>query len=202
MSDFNTWLGEFRSSIADYKYYIDFPKVFANVDALRIELNILNSLIGSRNIEADFENIIERYPETLKCIPILLAKREMDIFAMDEEGQFCYNFATRNYPTSQYKVFMRKTGLFDLMENHLINNLVDYVTGVETGLDSNGRRFLGIDMEDKFLEISKARREELDNLSLRTEYLEKLQKQAKLFEDKDIRVLSAPPVYYGAGLPF
>ena len=202
MSNFNTWLGEFRSSIADYKYYIDFPKVFANVDALRIELNILNSLIGSRNIEADFENIIERYPETLKCIPILLAKREMDIFAMDEEGQFCYNFATRNYPTSQYKVFMRKTGLFDLMENHLINNLVDYVTGVETGLDSNGRRFLGIDMEDKFLEISKARREELDNLSLRTEYLEKLQKQAKLFEDKDIRVLSEPPIYYGAGLPF
>lgn len=143
MRDFNTWLGEFRNSIADYKYYIDFPKVFANVDAIKIELNILNSLIGSRHIEADFENIIERYPETLKCIPILLAKREMDIFARDEEGQFCYNFATRNYPTFQYKVFMRKTGLFDLMENHLINNLVDYVTGVETGLDSNGRKNRG-----------------------------------------------------------
>ena len=143
MRDFNAWLGEFRNSIADYKYYIDFPKVFANVDAIKIELNILNSLIGSRNIEVEFENIIERYPETLKCIPILLAKREMDIFARDEEGQFCYNFATRNYPTSQYKVFMRKTGLLDLMENHLINNLVDYVTGVETGLDSNGRKNRG-----------------------------------------------------------
>lgn len=143
MRNFNAWLGEFRSSIADYKYYIDFPKVFANVGAIKIELNILNSLIGSRNIEADFENIIERYPETLKCIPILLAKREMDIFARDEEEQFCYNFATRNYPTSQYKVFMRKTGLFDLMQNHLINNLVDYVTGVETGLDSNGRKNRG-----------------------------------------------------------
>ena len=89
MRDFNAWLGEFRNSIADYKYYIDFPKVFANVDAIKIELNILNSLIGSRHIEADFESIIERYPETLKCIPILLAKREMDIFARDEEGQFC-----------------------------------------------------------------------------------------------------------------
>ena len=143
MRDFNAWLGEFRSSIADYKYYIDFPKVFANVDTLRIELNILNSLIGSQNIEEDFEKIIERYPETLKCIPILLAKREMDIFAMDEEGAFFYNFVKRNYPSSQYKVFMRKTGLFDLMENHLINNLVDYVTGVETGLDSNGRKNRG-----------------------------------------------------------
>ena len=83
--------------------------------------------------------------------------------------------------------------------------ILDPFTGSSTtGIAANllGRRFLGIDMEDKFLEISKARREELDNLSLRTEYLEKLQKQAKLFEDKDIRVLSAPPVYYGAGLPF
>jgi type II restriction enzyme len=143
MRDFNAWLGDFRKSIADYKYYIDFPKVFANVDAVRIELNILNSLIGSHSIESDFENIITRYPETLKCIPILLAKREMDIVAMDQEGQFCYNFAKRNYPVAQYKVFMRKTGLFDLMEKHLINNLVDYVTGVETGLDSNGRKNRG-----------------------------------------------------------
>ncbi len=143
MRDFDAWLGGFRKSISDYKYYIDFPKVFANVDAIRIELNILNSLIGSRTIEADFENIIERYPETLKCIPIMLAKREMDIFAMDEDGQFCYNFTTKNYPTEQYKVFMRKTGLFDLMENHLINNLVDYITGIETGLDSNGRKNRG-----------------------------------------------------------
>ena len=143
MRDFNAWLGDFRKSIADYKYYIDFPKVFANVDAVRIELNILNSLIGSHSIESDFENIITRYPETLKCIPILLAKREMDIVAMDQEGQFCYNFAKKNYPVAQYKVFMRKTGLFDLMENHLINNLVDYVTGVETGLDSNGRKNRG-----------------------------------------------------------
>ncbi|UKI38633.1 MAG: type II restriction endonuclease [Clostridiales bacterium] len=31
---------------------------------------------------------------------------------------------------------MRQTGLFDLLENHIINNLVDYATGVETGLDS------------------------------------------------------------------
>ncbi len=38
---------------------------------------------------------------------------------------------------------MRETGLFDLLQNHIINNLVDYVTGVETGLDSNGRKNRG-----------------------------------------------------------
>ena len=38
---------------------------------------------------------------------------------------------------------MRKTGLFDLLENRIVSNLVDYVTGVETGLDSNGRKNRG-----------------------------------------------------------
>ena len=76
----------------------------------------------------------------------------MDIFAMDEEGAFCYNFVARNYPISQYKIFMRNTGLFDLMENHLINNLVDYVTGVETGLDSNGRKNRGGHLMENLVE--------------------------------------------------
>lgn len=43
----------------------------------------------------------------------------------------------------EYKILMRKSGLFDLIANHLVNNLVDYVTGVETGLDSNGRKNRG-----------------------------------------------------------
>ena len=43
----------------------------------------------------------------------------------------------------QYSYFMEKTGLFDLLQNHVIHNLVDYVTGVETGLDSNGRKNRG-----------------------------------------------------------
>lgn len=50
MRDFNNWLADFRPSIADYEYYIDFKKVFANVDSIRIPLNILNSLIGSKRI--------------------------------------------------------------------------------------------------------------------------------------------------------
>lgn len=143
MRDFNTWLAAFRPSIADYKYYVDFEKVFSNVDAIRIPLNILNSLIGSKRIEEDFKNILSKYPETLKCIPILLAKREYDIMAMDSEGQIDFHFNEMNCSIDDYVKFMRKTGLFDLMENHIVNNLVDYVTGVETGLDSNGRKNRG-----------------------------------------------------------
>ena len=143
MRNFDAWLAGFRPSIADYKYYVDFEKVFANVDAIKIPLNILNSLIGSKNIEQEFESILKKYPETLKCIPILLAKRELDIMAMDIEGQKDFHFNRMNYSIPEYTKFMRKTGLFDLMQQHIVNNLVDYVTGVETGLDSNGRKNRG-----------------------------------------------------------
>lgn len=141
--DFDEWLAGFRETIADYKYYVDFGKVYNNVQSIRIELNILNSLIGCKDIESEFERIVTKYPEVLKCIPILLAKRESEIKAMDADGEFCYNFRKLSYPLEQYKVFMRKTGLFDLMESRIIHNLIDYVTGVETGLDSNGRKNRG-----------------------------------------------------------
>lgn len=143
MRGFNEWLSCFRESIADYRYYIDFEKVHRNVNAIKVELNILNSLIGSKSIEADFENILEKYPEVLKCIPILLAVRAREIYAIDKNGSFYYDFRNQALPIAQYKYFMRETGLFDLLENHIINNLIDYATGVETGLDSNGRKNRG-----------------------------------------------------------
>lgn len=141
--NFDEWLGRFRASISGYDYYIDFDKVVRNVDEIKVELNILNSLIGSRTIEDDFEKIVTRYPETLACIPLLLAVRGCEIYAQDEDGAFLYNFKRMNYSVEQYKVFMRKTGLFDMLSNHLVNNLVDYALGIETGLDSNGRKNRG-----------------------------------------------------------
>ena len=143
MRNFNEWLSKFRSSIANYGYYIDFDKVYRNVNDIKVELNILNSLIGSTDIENDFKNIITKYPETLKCIPILLAVRANEIYAIDGDGEFSYNFKKAKYSPEQYAVFMRKTGLFELLEKHIIHTLVDYVTGVETGLDSNGRKNRG-----------------------------------------------------------
>ena len=149
MRNFNAWLSGFRDSIADYGYYIDFEKVHRNVDNIKVELNILNSLIGSKNIEADFENLMRKYPEVLKCIPLLLAVRANEIYCQDENGGHLFQFDFGKYPPNshahyeRYKYFMRETGLFDLLENHIVNNLVDYATGVETGLDSNGRKNRG-----------------------------------------------------------
>lgn len=147
--EFNVWLSGFRDSIADYDYYIDFKKVHRNVEMIKVELNILNSLIGSKNIEEDFENLVRRYPEVMKCIPLLLAVRANEIYCQDDNGGYLFQFdLEKNPPNShdyyeKYKYFMRETGLFDLLENHIVNNLVDYATGVETGLDSNGRKNRG-----------------------------------------------------------
>ena len=76
MREFDKWFNTFTKSIYTYDFFTDFDKVYSNIDEIKIELNILNSLIGSKNIEDDFKNILYKYPETLKCIPILLAIRQ------------------------------------------------------------------------------------------------------------------------------
>lgn len=155
---FNEWLSGFRDSIADYGYYIDFEKVHRNVDSIKVELNILNSLIGSKNIETEFEKLLRKYPEVLKCIPLLLAVRANEIYCQDENGGHLFQFDFGKYPPNshahyeKYKYFMRETGLFDLLENHIVNNLVDYATGVETGLDSNGRKNRGGHLMENLVE--------------------------------------------------
>ena len=117
--------------------------MYSNVESIKVELNILNSLINSKNIKSDFEEIIITYPETLKCIPILLAVRNLEIPIMDDAEFLNFNFLHPVLSTKEYAEFMDRSGLFDLLQNHLINNLVDYVTGIETGLDSNGRKNRG-----------------------------------------------------------
>lgn len=138
--NFNNWLSTFKESIADWKYYTDFDKVYKNVDILKFELNLLNSLIGSTNIEQDFRVLVAKYPEVLRVIPILLAKREYEIKITDAGGYRIYNFLNANYSTDEYILFMKNTGLFDLISKHIIRDLTDYVKGVEVGLDSNARK--------------------------------------------------------------
>ena len=150
--NFVEWLGTFKDNISDYKYYINFDKVYKNVEENKVEFNMLNSLLGSKNIEEDFINLVTKYPEVLKCIPILLEVRNMEIPAMDEEGAFIYNFKKMNQSLEQYIVFMNKTGLFDLLANRGVTNIIDFVLGVETGLDSNGRKNRGGHLMEDLIE--------------------------------------------------
>ena len=120
--DFNQWLSKFKSSISNYGYYVDFEKIYKSAEKYKVELNILNSLIGSKNIEKDFENII---------------------FVKDLTDEYLFKFNKMVYSIGDYIKFMRETGLFELLQNHIINNLYDYLLGVEVGLDSNGRKNRG-----------------------------------------------------------
>lgn len=154
---FNDWLLTLRSSISDYKYYVDFEKVYENINKMKIELNILNSLIGANNFNNEFREICTNYPNTLKCIPILLAVRQYEIEVQTKYKSIKYNFSLKNKELTQssidvYLEFMKETGLKNLIQNHVINNLVDYVTGVEVGLDSNGRKNRGGHLMEDLLE--------------------------------------------------
>ena len=150
--NFNDWLSKFKTSISDYKYYVDFEKIYKNVDKVKVELNILNSLIGSKNIEEEFQNILIKYPETLECIPLLLAVRSREIFVKDEINEYLFKFDKMVYSIKDYIKFMRESGLFDLLQNHIINNLYDYVLGIEVGLDSNGRKNRGGHLMENLVE--------------------------------------------------
>lgn len=141
--DFNEWINNFKSSISNYSYYVDFEKIYKIAEKYKVELNILNSLIGSKTIEDDFKNIILKYPETLEVIPSLLAVRSNEIFIKDQTDEYLFKFNKMVYSVGDYIKFMSETGLFELLQNHIINNLYDYLLGVEVGLDSNGRKNRG-----------------------------------------------------------
>lgn len=147
--NFNNWLSSFRESIADYKYYMNFEKVYRNVNKIKVELNIINSLIGSANIKEDFKVLLEKYPEVLQCIPLLLAVRAQEIYCQDANSSYVYRFVPDKYPLEsqeeyeRYAYFMEQTGIFEILEKHIVSNVLDYVTGVETGIESNGRKNRG-----------------------------------------------------------
>ncbi len=138
--NFNEWISKFKDSVADWTYYVDFPKVYRNVDSIKIELHLLNSLINSKDIENEFRTLVSKYPEVLKVVPILLAKRDKEIKIIDKGKDKNFDFFNQNFSIDEYVDFMHKTGLFDLLSNHIISDLTDYVKGVEVGLDTNARK--------------------------------------------------------------
>lgn len=143
MRNFEDWLNTFTESISTYDYYVDNDKIYKNVDKIEDKLNLLNGLIGKENIEEKFIQLLTDYPKLVNVIPILIAVREKEIFVRHnyEEESYKLSFKIKHTETIEdYIVFMRETGLFDLLQNHIISDLKDYVTGVETGLDTNARK--------------------------------------------------------------
>ena len=145
---FSAFLGGLQKSISGWDYFVNWKKVKNMVDSVKIELNLLNSLIGSTNIERDFIEILEKYPEVLKALPILIAVREEKLKKMSillnrdtlkvEDVNNIFN--SENIQKDTLLKFFTESGLKNIFEDRTVKSLTDYVTGVEVGMDTNGRK--------------------------------------------------------------
>lgn len=142
----------FHETIIDtnrsYNFFVNWEKVEQHVDKYKIEISILDSLIGSRNFNKDLENIFKKYPEVLPVIPILIAVRDARLkvirdFSDADTDIMEYNFTERKLSELEIKVlieFFEKTGLKNFFENLSTKSIRDYVTGVEVGMDTHARK--------------------------------------------------------------
>lgn len=139
----------FKEKITRWDYFVNWEKVIINVQLFEKELNILNYLVGKNNLENEAFDLFRKYPDSIKAIPTLLAVREGSIDVLIDTKNFKYknlNFFQQSYTDNEIRdivEFLIKTGFGSLIESKQIKNLVDYATGVEVGLDSNGRKNRG-----------------------------------------------------------
>lgn len=145
---FNYFLKTLQRSITGWDYFVDWEKVKKNVTEVHTELNILNSLIGSIDVEQDFIDLCKKYPEVKSALPILVAVRKSklrDLPIMENAKTFSvvevenlFDKKGNNY--DGLLQFFNDSGLKDMFQDRNVKNLVDYVTGVEVGMDTNGRK--------------------------------------------------------------
>ncbi len=135
----------FKSSIKTWDYFVNWDKVTTNSADLEISLNKLNYLLGKENLKEEFVKLYESNPDVIKALPVLLAVRENKLEVFDKatkESEF-FDFSNGVDGAEKYFEFIKKSGLARLFQKDGIKNLVDYVMGVEVGLDSNGRKNRG-----------------------------------------------------------
>ena len=146
-----------------WTYFVNWEKVFRNTGAIEVELNILNYLIGKDDFDGEFCRLIHQHPEVVKAIPALLVrdavnKKKFDILIDYSHGRLLYqhfDFSKDSYTydeVSDLLEFVDKSGLKRLLVDRKVKNLVDYMVGVEAGLDSNGRKNRGGDAMEEISE--------------------------------------------------
>ncbi|MEY4602581.1 MAG: hypothetical protein RL292_522 [Candidatus Parcubacteria bacterium] len=143
--DFNNLISTFKSSIKTWDYFVNWRKVFSNSSELEISLNKLNYLLGKENLKEEFNKLYSSNPDIIKALPVLLAVREnkLEIFDKATKNSEFFDFSGTEKNSGKYYEFLEKSGLARLFQKDGVKNLVDYVMGVEVGLDSNGRKNRG-----------------------------------------------------------
>ena len=125
-----------------YEFFVNWDKVFSNLDDYLIEISILNSLnkVESNQVESYFREILRKYPHVVKVLPTILAIRDKKVDVLDVgENKFkVVDFSTRRFDVDEVVDFCKKSGLLDLFSK--IDDLYSYLVGTEVGLDTNGRK--------------------------------------------------------------
>ena len=147
--NFEEWLKSFTDNINSWNYYVNYDTAYKNTAKVKRQLALLNTLKGVENIEDEFRDLVREYPECIKAIPLLLAVREDIIAITENDRRLDFNFKNMNYDVELYVEFMQKTGIFELLQSHVVGDLLDVGLGINIGLDSNARKNRGGDqMED------------------------------------------------------
>ncbi len=137
---FNEFMSQLIETNAPLSFFSDFSKIAANVDIVSMKLNQLNYLVGKNDMEAAIRQLWEENPKVFSVLDILIAVRNKDKKkAIDRNGNIRLIEDFFNTPEDVIE-FIEDTGLKLVLQNKQITNLVDYVFGVETGLDTNARK--------------------------------------------------------------
>lgn len=135
-------------------FFCDFDKISQNVEDIKLSLCMLNSLIGATNMRQAVETIWRRDKTAFKVIDILIAVRDANNKKVLNSSGKCVNLNSLVGNIDGVMEVLDNTGLTEVLQSKKINNLVDYVFGIETGLDTNARKNRsGCLMEKKVSEI-------------------------------------------------
>lgn len=141
--NFELFISQLSETNATLDYFTDFEKVIKNTNKIAIKLNQLNYLIGKTDLTKAIKELYEENPKVFEVLDILIAVRTKDKKkTLNANGEFVL---LESYFTSLQGVidYIEQTGLAEVFKNKNITNLVDYVSGVEVGLDTNARKNRG-----------------------------------------------------------
>lgn len=137
---FEQFFAQFQETNVSLADFCDFSKIYQNVENIAIDLNTLNFLVGKSDLETAVKQLWERNPKVFNVLDILIAiRREKKNRYINKQGETKDIAELYKSPEGVIE-FLQETGLADLLQREHIKNLVDYVFGVETGLDSNARK--------------------------------------------------------------
>lgn len=138
--EFKTFMSQLKETNQSLDFFCDFDKINSNVEDIKLSLCMLNSLIGSANLRASVETIWKRDKTAFNVMDILIAVRsEGKKKVLNSLGE-CVVLDSLFESVDGVMEFLNDTGLAEVFQLQKITNLVDYVFGVETGLDSNARK--------------------------------------------------------------